>query len=198
MAKRSRQVAELLQCAICTEVWTSPQTLQCGHTFCSGCLVLVDKCGICRASIETKSITCYALRELAGTVEGLTEEEKKNLMKDGRAKLPKVEAPTAEDMIEYAKRMDEKVAQEAAQHVLTHHLKAEIDKGQTWCTDICGCNPHQYGYGHKTLFSLPAQRQTRAVAILRAKGYKVEHMGVEKKVKGVKTFVPTEYSISLT
>lgn len=191
---------DLMQCAVCTEVWTSPQTLQCGHTFCAGCLVLVDTCPLCRAPIETRSITCHALRDLACLLLKEQEVLRQNIMKDGRAKQARIELPTAESMCDYALRVDEKVAHEAAQHIVQHHLKEALDAGHESCLDDCRCESRGRAImwpKPALIFSLPPKRAARALEIMRLKGFKVEAVGTNKTRAGVKTFVQTGWSISL-
>ena len=47
-----------LECKICLKKYNTncvnqiiPYTSSCGHTFCQGCIYLIDKCGICRQDI---------------------------------------------------------------------------------------------------------------------------------------------------
>lgn len=37
-------------CGICLNVYRNAMTLQCGHTFCHGCIQNINRCAICRAS----------------------------------------------------------------------------------------------------------------------------------------------------
>jgi WD40 repeat protein len=63
-----------LECSVCTEVFTDPVTLACGHTFCRGCAVRwftspAKRCPAARCPASAKSKpaalpTAYALREV--------------------------------------------------------------------------------------------------------------------------------------
>ncbi|XP_046582809.1 tripartite motif-containing protein 2-like [Haliotis rubra] len=61
MATAKKLTDNHLTCAICTEVFTDPATLQCNHTFCKSCLLKYTKTQT--EAIQAKSIPCPSCRQ---------------------------------------------------------------------------------------------------------------------------------------
>ncbi|XP_046581265.1 probable E3 ubiquitin-protein ligase MID2 [Haliotis rubra] len=61
MATAKKLTDNYLTCAICTEVFTDPATLQCNHTFCKSCLLKYTKTQ--SEAIQAKSILCPSCRQ---------------------------------------------------------------------------------------------------------------------------------------
>ena len=89
-----------LECSVCTEVFTDPVTLACGHTFCRGCAVSwftssAKRCpsARCPASANTQPAalpTAYALREVVDALRvycrfGLREDDRGGWIPDPAA-----------------------------------------------------------------------------------------------------------------
>jgi hypothetical protein len=57
-------MADKFQCAICQEKFKEPRMLQCGHTFCTACIVQLieseqNQCKLCKQSFGTRNATAF-------------------------------------------------------------------------------------------------------------------------------------------
>ncbi|XP_071114976.1 tripartite motif-containing protein 2-like [Haliotis cracherodii] len=68
MATAKKLTDNHLTCAICTEVFTDPATLQCNHTFCKSCLLNYTKTQ--PEAVQAKSIPCPSCRQLTKVSRG--------------------------------------------------------------------------------------------------------------------------------
>jgi hypothetical protein len=109
-----------LECSVCSEVFTDPVTLACGHTFCRACAVSwftspAKRCplGACPASAKSKPAklpTQYALKSMVDALRvrcrfGLCEDERGGWMPDPSgcpAQLSRAEAAAHEASCEHA------------------------------------------------------------------------------------------------
>jgi hypothetical protein len=109
-----------LECSVCSEVFTDPVTLACGHTFCRACAVswfdsTAKRCplGACPASAKSKPAklpTQYALKSMVDALRvrcrfGLCEDERGGWMPDPSgcpAQLSRSEAAAHEASCEHA------------------------------------------------------------------------------------------------
>ncbi|XP_071081950.1 tripartite motif-containing protein 2-like [Haliotis cracherodii] len=62
MATAKKLTENHLSCAICTEVFTDPATLQCNHTFCKSCLLKYINTQ--QEAVQARSIPCPSCRQL--------------------------------------------------------------------------------------------------------------------------------------
>ena len=109
-------------------------------------------------------------------------------MADGRSKTPSVQVSSALDMKDYANRIDEKVSQETAIHLISVHLRRKLDNGATGCSDSCRrFTPTECvdtgDTGYSMILKLSAKRRGRVLEILRSKDYVVTNMYHERKKK---------------
>ena len=78
LGKRLKTVEESLVCMICSDFYSNPHSLFCGHTFCSLCIrthfdrklnsVSFDQCPVCREKCDVSQLRCN--RSLAAAVDG--------------------------------------------------------------------------------------------------------------------------------
>ncbi|KAF9946943.1 E3 ubiquitin ligase [Modicella reniformis] len=82
-AKQSRDVA--LQCNICVDYFSSPFTIECGHTFCYECLhawlEIQKSCPTCRAKLLRRPTLSFSIREqVLVSISRLPEPDRKEIM----------------------------------------------------------------------------------------------------------------------
>jgi len=74
-----------LQCNVCVDYFSSPYTIECGHTFCYECLhawlEIHMSCPTCRTKVERRPTLSYSIREqVMASVSRLPEAERKEAM----------------------------------------------------------------------------------------------------------------------
>lgn len=82
-AKQRRDAA--LQCGICVDYFSSPFTIECGHTFCFECLhawlEIHKSCPTCRAKLMRQPTLSFSIREqVVASIARLPEAERKEAM----------------------------------------------------------------------------------------------------------------------
>lgn len=91
-----------LQCSICAELFVTPVTLNCSHTFCQYCITMWKKkkmdCPICRSSIITECKSLVLDTFIDKMVQSLSDEMKqkrKDILKSREAEVAALSIPTS-------------------------------------------------------------------------------------------------------